>query len=452
MRWWRWCAVTAVLAALVTPAMAPAATSDLAHLHIGDAGEGYGFNIWGLDFDPTFRARVAADVKDAGFGWVRQQVIWAAMESQPGNFGTDFTAQMDLFIADTSAKGLKILLSVARSPDWAGANGGLPKQTGDFTTFMTFLTQRYKGKVQAYEIWNEPNYAYETGGHVAVGDYLPVLKAGYQTVKANDPAALVLFAGLTPTGVNDPSVAISDVEYLRQMYALNGGEVRQYYDALGAHAGSTCNPPDNSYPDNPATNPCGTDPDGGRSYTKDNSFYFKRIVQLRGVMEQNGEGAKPMWLTEFGWDSTPSPPPGYGFARYNSEAQQAAYLTRALDLGRSYPWMGAMFVWNLNFAPIAPADEKAGWGVLRSDWSPRPAYGALAAMQKVNPPAPAPTPRPGVGTGSPAPAPVQRPATPAPSTPAPAPAPRPDGAQASGGATSTPPGGAPAPAPLPPPR
>jgi polysaccharide biosynthesis protein PslG len=43
-----------------------------------------------------------------------------------------------------------------------------------------------------------------------------------------------------------------------------------------------------------------------------------------------------------------------------------------------------MFVWNLNFQVTTnnPSDEKYGWGILHSDWSPRPAYTALKNMQK----------------------------------------------------------------------
>ncbi len=133
---------------------------------------------------------------------------------------------------------------------------------------------------------------------------------------------------MTPTGVTGhPEVALDEVQYLQQIYQINGGEVKNYYDVLGAHPGSNCNPPDNSYPDNPPTNACGTDPDGGRSYTKDNSFYFKRILQLRNVMEQNGESGKKMWLTEFGWDSSAVLVPNYQYAQYVSEDQQAQYLT-----------------------------------------------------------------------------------------------------------------------------
>jgi polysaccharide biosynthesis protein PslG len=356
-----------------------------ANVHVGDQGQGYGFNVDAIGLDSGSKDTMFGKVTDAQFGWVRQQVRWSSYEPAKGQFGNNYVAQLDALINATAAKGLNIMLSPVSSPDWAGSGGGLPRNPQDFADFIAFMANRYKGKVQAYEVWNEENYAVETGGQVNVGAYIPLLKAGYQALKASDPNITVVFGGMTPTGVTGhPEIALDEVQYLQQIYAINGGEVKNYYDVLGAHPGSNCNPPDNSYPDNPATNPCGTDPDGGRSYTKDNSFYFKRIVQLRGVMEQNGEGGKKMWLTEFGWDSSPTPPDAYKYAAYVSEDQQAQYLTRAYALGKSYPWMGVMFVWNLNFQVTTnnPSDEKYGWGVLHSDWSARPAYTALKNMQK----------------------------------------------------------------------
>ncbi len=377
--------VTAVPPTAIAVTAAPAVTSPsdaLASQHVGDNGNGYGFNVWGLSDSASARTNVYANVQSAGFGWMRQQVSWAAMEPQRGTFRSTTATQLDQFVSGAHAKGLNVMLSVVKSPDWVGAKGGLPTKTQDFSDFMSFLTQRYAGRVQAYEIWNEENYAVETGGKVNVAAYLPILRAGYQAVKGADPTAVVVFGGLTPTGINDPSIALNDVEYLRQIYALNGGEIKQYYDVLGAHPGSNCNPPDTSYPDNPATTPCGTDPDGGRSYTKDNSFYFKRILEIRKVLEDAGEGGKKMWLTEFGW-TTANQAPGYGYGKFVSEQQQAQYLVRAFELGKSYPWMGVMFVWNLNFATITqPSDEKYPWAVLKSDGSPRPAYTALKNMPK----------------------------------------------------------------------
>jgi hypothetical protein len=371
---------TSASATTATKPPSVAATGDLTQLHLGDNGEGYGFNVWGLSADPAFRDKVYATVQGAGFGWVRQQVLWSAMEPQKGSFGNDTTAQLDQFVNGAALQRLRVLLSVVNSPDWVGARGGLPTRTQDFADFMAFLAQRYRGKVAAYEIWNEQNYAVETGGRVNVAAYPPVLKAGFQAVKKADPKAVVVFGGMTPTGVNDPAVALNEVEYLRQIYALNGGEVKQYYDVLGAHPGSNCNDPDHSYPANPQG--CDVDGDGKPDFADDNSFYFQRIAELRKVMEEAGEGKTKMWLTEFGW-TTANQAKGYEYGKAVSEEQQARYLVRAFELGKSYPWVGVMFVWNLNFATVVPpSDEKYPWAVLRSDWSARPAYTALENMPK----------------------------------------------------------------------
>jgi hypothetical protein len=359
-----------------------------ANVHVGDQGQGYGFNVDGAGLDASGKDIMFGKVYGAGFGWVRQQVRWSSYEPTKGQFGNDYVANLDAFVNAATSAGVNVMLSPVSAPSWTGAaNGGLPPNPQDFADFIGFMANRYKGKIAAYEIWNEENYAVETGGSVNLNDpaapYLPVLKAGYQTLKAVDPKITVVFGGMTPTSTVNAGVAIDEVQYLQKMYQQHP-EVKNYYDVLGAHPGSNCNPPDNSYPNNPATNPCGTDPDGTRSYTTNNAFYFKRILDVRAAMEQNGEGGKKMWLTETGWDSSANPPDAYKYARYVSDQQQGQYLVRAFDLGKSYPWMGVMFVWNLNFqvTTSGPSDEKYGWGILNSDWSPRAAYYALSTMVK----------------------------------------------------------------------
>jgi hypothetical protein len=143
---------------------------------------------------------------------------------------------------------------------------------------------------------------------------------------------------------------------------------------LGAHPGSACNTPDQSWPDNPGC------PYGWNDH---NSHYFRRVQELRQVMVDNGEGHKQIWLTEFGW-STANAATNYEYGQYNSEEEQAAYLVRAFEIASNeWPWMGVMLLWNLNFAVVSPpTDEKAPWGVLYPDWSHRPSYEALKAMQK----------------------------------------------------------------------
>jgi len=104
-------------------------------------------------------------------------------------------------------------------------------------------------------------------------------------------------------------------------------------------------------------------------------------------MVDAGEADKQMWLTEFGWYSTPNPAAGYEYGRYVTEDQQAQYITRALQkAAQDYPWMGVMMLWNLNFSQANVTrdanDEKVGWSILRRDGSKRPAYTAIQNLAR----------------------------------------------------------------------
>jgi polysaccharide biosynthesis protein PslG len=337
---------------------------------------GYGFNVvWrGDDQSAQFHQQTMDKVNEAGFSWIRVQIGWRNAEPEPGHYRFD---HIDRLVDSARANNVRIMASVLKAPTWATGNGtdGLPSDPAAYGEFMRRLAEHFNGRIDAYEIWNEQNLSFETGGVVDVGQYVDILKAGYTGVKTADSAAIVVFGGMTPTGVNDPHIAIDDVNYLREIYAYNGGEVKQYYDVLGTHPGSACNAPDTSWPDNPGCEA------GWRDH---NSHYFRRAADIRQVMVENGEGHKQIWLTEFGWSSSTNPAPGQEFSGYVSEQQQAEYIVRAFEIAKQeWPWMGIMFLWNLQFSTMMdPNDHKGHWSVLNSDWSHRPAYDAIKAMPK----------------------------------------------------------------------
>lgn len=367
------------------PAHAPVAVSQNADLPASSlpakssSNFGYGMNAWlfGQDY-----AHVFSLVEEAGFSWIRQQLGWNYLEPAPGQYNW---TELDKIVASASQHKVQLLFSVVRSPDWVGANGGFPSDPTQFASFLSKLATRYastkdtlgRKTILGFEIWNEPNLGTETGGLVSAASYVKLLRAAYPAVKAADHEVLVLFAGLSPTGVNEERVAVDDLEFLRQCYAYNGGEVQNYFDVLGAHTGGAGNAPDEFWPDNAPTNI-------ERGWTTHASFYFRRVEQLRKVMVEHGNAAKKIWLTEFGW-TTANPAPGYEYGQLVSEEDQANYLVGAFSRAhREYAdWLTGMFVWNLNFASVVePTDEKAPWSILKSDLSPRKSYEALKNMSK----------------------------------------------------------------------
>jgi len=357
-------------------ATGPAATEPAATAPTQQASSdvAYGFNVfaWGSDAEQQFNEKSIEMVQGAGFNWVRLHFYWGAIQRAPDWLDP---LPIDNIVEQYSAAGVNILASVSNPPDWARdpSGEGLIANSADWQNFMFFMADRYKGKVQAWEIWNEQNLASTVGGTVRVEDYAELLQAGYQGVKAADSSALVVFGGLTPTGVNDPSIAIDDVQYLRSFYEYQGGSYTEYFDVMGMHANATNNGPDLMYPDNPGT--------GG--WSQDPSFYFRRVEQLHEVMTEFGDD-RPAWITEFGW-TTENQAEGYEYGADVSEQDQADYLVRAFEIARTdwAEWCDGLFVWNLNFSVVTePSDEKFPWSVLNADFSPRPAYDALRAMPK----------------------------------------------------------------------
>ena len=343
----------------------------------------YGANVGAYYTD---RDRLLTVLKDAletnnltgGPAWMRQQVVWSDLMSAEG---TITWGELDNVINAAAKHNVRVLLSITRSPAWATGNGqhGMPNRANfpRFATFVRAIAERYRGRIHAIQIWNEQNYAVENGGRVASAEhYVDLLGVGYDAIKAVDPNIVVVAGAPTPTATNNPDVAVDDIVYFDQMFAMP--KYWEKSDVVGAHVAGTLQSPD-------ALPGQGARPEGWNNNTE---FFFRRAEDVRAAMLRAGHGERQIWLTEFGW-ATPNNTPGYEYGNSNSLELQAQYLTRALEIGRFRyaPWVGAMFVWNLNFAVFwggagNPQHEQASFGILNPDWSPRPSYTAIRNMPK----------------------------------------------------------------------
>lgn len=358
------------------PTAAPRPTQAPAANVPAPRGTGFGYGVQAHAFNDL--DRIVFSINDMGFGWLKQQLRWEHTEGQKGQYGW---GGLDRIVEACNAAGIKVMFSVVAAPGWArgGKSGiGPPDNYQDFYDFMGALASHYKGRVHAYEIWNEQNLQREwEGSPLSAADYVRLLKGAYQAVKAADPNAIVVSGAPTPTGINDGNWAIDDRSYLQQMY--NAG-LKYYCDAVGAHPSGYANPPDALW--------TGGDFDPSRGYDDHPSFFFRNTMEdYYRIMAANGDGGKRIWATEFGWPTVDGmgvgPSPGYEFSQDINQQQQADYLVRAYQWSRSWGHAGVMFLWNLNFWPTTgPENEMAKYGIVRGDWSPRPAYTALKNMPK----------------------------------------------------------------------
>ncbi|TAK26802.1 MAG: hypothetical protein EPO21_24740 [Chloroflexota bacterium] len=324
------------------------------------------------------QVRILNLIRGAGFRWVKQQVRWSDLEPSPGQI--DFS-QLDAIAANAAAQRVNVLFSVVTSPTWARADhltNGPPDNNADFGRFVGALAARYKGRVLAYEIWNEQNLSSEWAGQpINAGDYVELLKVGYNSIKSADPDTLVLAGALTPTGINDPSIAVDDVVYLGQMYDYQNGIVKNFADAVGGHMSGYNNAPEDFVDFHTVDTP---------GFKDHGSFYFRRIDQLHDVMARNGD-TRQLWITEYEWGAADPPvPAGFEWTTDLTEEQVADFFVRSIQMIQSdRPWVGAVFIWNLNFRVIFPdfhTKEQAIFGILNPDGSPRLIYNALANLPK----------------------------------------------------------------------
>lgn len=256
--------------------------------------------------------------------------------------------------------GLKVLLLL----EWEGSLTDL-QAWGDY---VYDVVSRYRGRIAAYQICNEPNLAemWHKPQHADPAEYVAFLREAYLRAKEADPNCTIVSAGLAVNG-GAGALAMDDVEFLRGMYAAGA---KPYFDALGSH------PYGFGYaPEDATSNPV---------------HCFRRVEQQRAIMVQYGDAAKLIWLTEVGWIMEPplwcrdyNGWSGWWWQRVSAQTQ-ADYLVRAYQFARTnWPWIGVMFIWNMdyNLAPWNEYCDPKGWfAILNHDGTPRPAYWELARM------------------------------------------------------------------------
>ena len=346
----------------------------------GSGQVGYGFD-YGVEAFTSGQdiPTIATQVSQLGMHWVKQTIYWRDIEPVRGQI--DFATLDELVNRYTSAN-FKILFTVTSSPAWSRSyilENGPSDNLTDYGTFVAALAQRYSGRVQAYEIWNEPNRRSEWSCTESTekptfckAKYSDLLDIAYKTIKGVDANAVVVSAGLAPTGYNDGINAIDDRIFLKDLYAAG---LANMSDAIGAHPLGWANPPDSA---------CCTASEGVTTHFENPSFYFRNTLDdYRKIIVDNKDSSTPIWVTKFGWgtsEDTTAPDKNNIFVSYTSLDEQATYISRAFELATELGFIGPMFLSNLNGCQGGGDVESCYYSLIGPNGAPRPAFEKLSTL------------------------------------------------------------------------
>jgi hypothetical protein len=226
--------------------------------------------------------------------------------------------------------------------------------------------------IDAVEIGNEPNLVNEWTRGPNAWEYVQMLRVAYTAIKSVNPNIIVVSAGLAPTLTTPDHHAINDLDFAEEM--LDNGAA-QWFDAFGYHPYGYNLPPE-------------ADP-------SKNELVFRRTERIEALLAAHNV-YKQVWLTEFGWLRDPAEDgvnckdtdpdfTGFAWLRVSGE-QQANYLVRAFQYAdKNWPWVGPMFVWNLNWQQqtwLSTCNNQRWFALLKSNGEPTVAYRKLQALER----------------------------------------------------------------------
>jgi len=122
--------------------------------------------------------------------WLRNTFYWSRIEKEKGNFNFSY---YDNFVNNAKANGKKIIAILAYATYWL--NDGKDnsyisdKNIQHFLNYVEVTVNRYKGKVDAWEIWNEPNWIFWKGTDK---EFFKLSKLAALKIKEIDPDAYII--------------------------------------------------------------------------------------------------------------------------------------------------------------------------------------------------------------------------------------------------------------------
>src|SRR4051794_8217232 len=307
----------------------------------------------GLNVSLPFTGTDLQNVRDSGAKTVRFFM-----------FTTNDPAQFDAPVADLASIGVKPVFVVV-------GNAGTPPTNAaavsDYAAFIGKAAAHFRGRAAGWEVWNEEDAPKWWAGMPPLDEdhpdrdasqYVPLLKASYAAVKANDSSAPVVMGGLTG----------NDYKFVQSVYDNDGGSS---FDVVATHTDTGCaiGSPYGYYRDIP----------GGPI----SQWTFLGYRSVHDVMAAHGDVDKQIWLTEMGWSSYTGTCQVGKWAGQKAagvgEADQAKFTTEAFHCLADDPYVAKVLLFKLNEdAQQDPMDT--AYGAVRANGTKKPVYNAFQSF------------------------------------------------------------------------
>jgi hypothetical protein len=293
-------------------------------------------------------------VRKLGVHRVRVFMPWASIEPSAGVYDGVVLGAIAQELARLP-RGTQVVADITGSPPWENGTAlttSPPADPAAYAGFARFLAARFARRVQAWEIWNEEDASQYWSGGPSPMRYTQLLRAAYPAIKSVDPHATVLVGGLIG----------GDYAFLRQIYADGG---KGYFDAVAVHTDLACNTLAPS--------------DYIRDGSQIDQYAFLSYRSVHTVMAANGDGSKPIWVTELGWSTAPgSCDMGVNAGKAAagvSPSTQASYLLQAYHCLNFAPYVTVALWFSLTDGTTAASSDH--FGLLGADMQRKPAFTAL---------------------------------------------------------------------------
>jgi hypothetical protein len=222
----------------------------------------------------------------SGAELLRQTFAWSTIEPRPGVYDWSL---YDRDMSLSARAGLRMLPVLAEAPTWAevpaprgshlpASTQFPPRDMSQFAQFAAAVVRRYGPHgtfwrahphlpdlpIRSWQVWNEPNFNIYWGYRPSAAAYAAMLRAMYPAIRAVDPHAEVVTAGIA-----GGSFGIPPTKYLNELLADDPP-----FTTLGLHP-----------------------------YQHNAAQLIAAVVAVRRTLNRVGRTKTPIWITEFGWAS-----------------------------------------------------------------------------------------------------------------------------------------------------